>query len=121
MKHKILIIEDNGYIRENTSELLGFYNYTVLSACNGEVGLDMALQQIPDLILCYIIMPVMNGYHFLENIRKLPSLKSSRFVFFTANCEKKEIEKGLQMGADDYILKPFTEKELLDKLTKYLG
>lgn len=120
MKQKILLVEDNGPIRENTAELLELYNYTVSSASNGEEGLEMAMQQTPDLILCDIQMPVMNGYHLLEHIRKLPSLNSSRFVFFTASCEKKEIEMGLLMGADDYIIKPFTGDELLNKLKKLL-
>lgn len=120
MKHKILLVEDNEPIRENTSELLEYFDYTVLSACNGEEGLDMALKQKPDLILCDIKMPVMNGYHLLEHIRKLPSLCSSIFVFFTASCEKKDIELGMRMGADDYIVKPFSEKELLGKLKKLL-
>jgi len=121
MKQKILLVEDNGHIRENTTELLEFYNYFVLSASNGKEGLDMALQHTPDLILCDIRMPVMNGYHLLEHIRKSPTLNNSRFLFFTASCEKKEIEMGLLMGADDYILKPFTENDLLGKLKKYLG
>lgn len=121
MKQKILVVEDNGDIRENTTELLELSDYSVLTANNGKEGLDMALQETPDLILCDIRMPVMNGYNLLENIRKQPSLKNSRFVFFTASCEKKEIEMGMRMGADDYILKPFTEEELLGKLKKLLG
>lgn len=121
MKQKILIVEDNENIRENTSELLELSDYNVSSAANGKEGLDMALQHIPDLILCDIRMPEMNGYNLLEQVRKLPSLQNSRFVFFTASCEKKEIEVGLKLGADDYIVKPFTEKELLRKLKKLLG
>lgn len=121
MKHKILIVEDNQPIRENTSELLELYNYTVLTANNGEEGLDMAIQQTPDLILCDIQMPVMNGYHLLEHIRKLPYLNKSYFVFFTASSEKKEIEMGLKMGANDYIVKPFSGDELLSKLKRLLG
>lgn len=121
MKQKILIVEDNEPIRENTSELLELSHYTVLTATNGKDGLTVALRQIPDLILCDIQMPGMNGYYLLERIREQPSLKRSRFVFFTASSEKKEIEKGLLMGADDYIVKPFTGNELLAKLKKLLG
>ncbi len=121
MKQKILLVEDNENIRENTTEMLELFNYIVFTASNGEEGLDIALQQTPDLILCDIQMPVMNGYHLLEQVRKLPVLNNSRFLFFTASCEKKEIDMGLQMGADDYIIKPFTETELLDKLIKHLG
>ncbi len=121
MKYKILIVEDNEPIRENTTELLELYNYTVLTANNGEEGLNMAIQQTPDLILCDIQMPVMNGYHLLKHIRQLPYLNNSLFVFFTAFSEKKEIEMGLQVGANDYIVKPFSGDELLSKLKKLLG
>ncbi|MGZ4049591.1 MAG: response regulator [Bacteroidia bacterium] len=121
MKQKILVVEDNGDIRENTTELLELSDYSVLTANNGEEGLDVALQQTPDLILCDIKMPVMNGYNLLENIRRQPSLNNSRFVFFTASCEKKEIEMGMRMGADDYLVKPFTGEELLGKLKQLLG
>jgi CRP/FNR family transcriptional regulator, cyclic AMP receptor protein len=120
MKQKILIVEDNGPIRENTAELLELYNYAVLSACNGKDALSMASQQTPDLILCDIQMPVMDGYSLLEHVRKTPSLNRSRFIFFSASAEKKEIEAGLQMGADDYIVKPFTGEELLDKIKMYI-
>lgn len=121
MKYKILLVEDNEPIRENTIEFLELFNYTVLSANNGEEGLGMALQQNPDLILCDIRMPVMDGFHLLDHIRKSPVLNNSRFVFVTASCERNDIEKGLQMGADDYLVKPFTGEELLEKIRKNLG
>lgn len=121
MKQKILVVEDNGDNRENTTELLELSDYSVSTANNGEEGLNMALQQTPDLILCDIQMPVMNGYNLLEKIRKQPSLNNSLFVFFTASCEKKEIEMGMRMGADDYLVKPFTGEDLLGKLKKLLG
>lgn len=121
MKQNILIVEDNLDIRENTTELLELFNYKVSSASDGEKGLNIALLNIPDLILCDIQMPVMNGYHLLEHIRKFPSLTKCRFLFFTASAEKKEIEMGLLLGADDYIIKPFTENDLLDKVRKYIG
>jgi CRP/FNR family transcriptional regulator, cyclic AMP receptor protein len=120
MKHKILIVEDNGPIRENTTELLELYNYTVTTATNGAEALNVALQQTPDLILCDIHMPQMDGYHLLRQIRKQSSLSSTRFIFFTASAEKKEVEEGMQMGADDYIVKPFAGDELLDKVKIHL-
>lgn len=120
MKYKILIVEDNGPILENTTELLELSNYSVLSARNGKEGLDAALQEAPDLILCDIRMPFIDGFHLLELVRQQPSLNSSHFVFFTASCEKKEIEKGMAMGADDYIIKPFTGEELLERIQKVL-
>jgi CRP/FNR family transcriptional regulator, cyclic AMP receptor protein len=120
MKHKILIVEDNGPIRENTTELLELSNYTVTTATNGAEALNVALQQTPDLILCDIHMPQMDGYHLLQHIRKQSHLKSTRFIFFTASAEKKEMEEGMQMGADDYIVKPFQPDELLQLIEKHL-
>ncbi len=116
MKHRILIVEDNAPIRENTSELLELADYTVITANDGLEGLDKALQFTPDLILCDIQMPLMNGYHLLQHIRKEPSLGNSRFLFFTASSEPMDITKGLNMGANDYIVKPFKGEELLDKI-----
>jgi CheY-like chemotaxis protein len=120
MKHTILLVEDNGPIRENTTELLQLADYTVLTASNGLEGLDIALAQNPDLILCDIKMPLMDGYHLLQRIRNETSLTNTRFVFLTASAEKKEIEQGIQMGADDYIIKPFTGDDLLQLIEKNL-
>jgi DNA-binding response OmpR family regulator len=116
MKYTILIVEDNAPIRENTSELLELSNYTVVTANDGKDGLDKAMAFAPDLILCDIQMPLMNGYHLLEHIRNEPSLKKTRFLFFTASSEPKDVSKGLNMGANDYIVKPFKGEELLDKI-----
>lgn len=121
MKHKILLVEDNELIRENTTELLELNDYSVQTACNGKEALAAALKQPPDLILCDIAMPVMNGYHFFEHVRKYPSLDKSRFVFFTASAEKKDIEAGMRMGADAYITKPFTGEHLVEVVHKNLG
>ncbi|MBX9781752.1 MAG: response regulator [Chitinophagaceae bacterium] len=121
MNSKILIVEDNLHIRENLAELLELDHYTVLSACDGNEGCQMALQQLPDLILCDIQMPVMDGYHMLEYVRKQPSLNHSKFIFFTASAEKKEIEWGMQMGADDYIVKPFSWEDMQAKVNKILS
>jgi CheY-like chemotaxis protein len=120
MKHKILIVEDNGPIRENTTELLELYNYTVTIATNGIEAINIALQKKPDLILCDIQMPQMDGHHLLQHIRKHPRLNSIRFIFFTASAEKKEIEEGMQMGADGYIVKPFHPNDLLQLIEKHL-
>jgi CheY-like chemotaxis protein len=120
MKHKILIVEDNEPIRENTAELLELSNYAVITAGNGTQALNIALQQTPDLILCDIQMPQMDGYHLLQHIRKQIQLHNTPFIFFTASAEKKDIEAGLQMGANDYIVKPFLPAGLLQMLEKYL-
>jgi CheY-like chemotaxis protein len=120
MKLKILLVEDNEPIRDNTTELLELHNYAVTATCNGQEGLEAALRHPPDLILCDIQMPVMDGYHLFEHIRKYPALHSIRFVFFTASAEKKEVDAGMKMGADDYIVKPFTAEHLLEVLQKNL-
>jgi CRP/FNR family transcriptional regulator, cyclic AMP receptor protein len=120
MKFKILIVEDNEPIRENTIELLELSNYEVIAACNGREGLEKAVQCKPDLILCDIQMPLMNGYHLLEQVRNIAAFETTRFLFFSASTEKKDIEKGLLMGANDYILKPFSGEDLLEKLKSQL-
>jgi len=116
MKSKILIVEDNELIRENTIEILELNDYTVFAACNGQEGLQIALAEVPELILCDIRMPVMDGYHLLEHIRKIQALDHSHFIFLTSACEKTDIEKALLMGADDYIVKPYSTDDLLAKL-----
>lgn len=88
MKRKILLVEDNEYIRENTCELLGFYDFEIVTACNGKEGLKIAREQNPDLILCDIKMPVMDGYHLFECIRNEQKLDNTRFIFFYCFCRK---------------------------------
>lgn len=110
---KILIIEDNDSIRENTAEILEMTNYQVFSAKNGKVGVEMALKENPDLILCDIMMPVLDGYSVLHMLRKNTSTKNVPFIFLTAKSERDDFRKGMELGADDYISKPFKETELL--------
>lgn len=121
MKQKSLIVEDNEPIRENTIELLELNNYEVFAALNGLQGLQIAKEQTPDLILCDIQMPDMNGYHLLQHTRKEQDLEKTKFIFFTASAEKKEIEQGFKLGADDYIIKPFNPDDLLKILEKHLA
>lgn len=121
MNYKILLVEDNEPIRENTTELLQLSNYSVFTACNGKEGLECALAHMPDLILCDIQMPEMNGYLLLQQIRQHSALDDCRFVFFTASSEKKEVDAALKMGADDYIVKPFTGERLLEVLETMLA
>ena len=118
---RILLVDDNIAIRENTSELLELSHYTVLSACNGQEGLDIALKEKPDLILCDIMMPEIDGFHFLRLLRMKSSFEKTPFIFFTASAEQSEIKKGLAAGANDYIIKPFDADDLLQMIIKYLG
>jgi CheY-like chemotaxis protein len=121
MKYKILLVEDNVPVRENTTELLELSDYTVITACNGTEGLTAALEHSPDLILCDIQMPEMNGYYLLQHVRQHTELDNCRFVFFTASSEKKDVEAALKMGADEYIIKPFTGERLLEVMETMLA
>jgi DNA-binding response OmpR family regulator len=109
----VLIIEDNDLIRENTAEILGMANYKVLTAVNGKAGVELALQQRPDIVICDIMMPGMDGYGVLHVFSKNPDLETVPFIFLSAKTERADIRKGMEGGADDYITKPFQESELL--------
>ena len=115
MKHLVLI-EDNDEIRENTAEILELAGYKVRTAPNGKIGVEMALQEKPDLIVCDIMMPVLDGYGVLHLINKNPELSGIPFIFLTAKTERSDFRKGMEMGADDYITKPFTDIELLNAI-----
>lgn len=109
----ILLIEDNPDIRDNAAEILELSNYKVLVAENGKVGLEMALQHVPDLILCDIMMPVLDGYGVLHALQKNEHTRNTPFIFLTAKTERMDYRKSMEMGADDFITKPFTGTELL--------
>ncbi len=113
---KILLIEDNLEMRENTQEILEFANFEVLTAENGKVGIQMARDQAPDLILCDIMMPEMDGYGVLYLLNKDPKTAGIPFVFLTAKADKSDMRKGMNLGADDYLTKPYDEMELLDAI-----
>lgn len=110
---KILLIEDNTDIRENTAEILEMANYKVFTAENGKVGVEVALKEKPDLIICDIMMPVLDGYGVLHMLHKNPEVSNTSFIFLTAKSERSDIRKGMELGADDYITKPFNGTELL--------
>ncbi len=109
----ILIIEDNFDIRENICEILEFAGYKTLQASNGKIGLEVAFQHVPDLIICDIMMPEMDGYSVLASLGGNSNTAGIPFIFLTAKAEKSDFRKGLSLGADDYITKPFGEDELL--------
>lgn len=110
---KILLIEDNANIRENTSEILELAGYTVLAAEDGKAGVEMALGHTPDLVICDIMMPVLDGYGVLHMLQRNKEMKDIPFIFLTAKTERSDFRKGMEMGADDYITKPFEPTELL--------
>ncbi|MDE3236482.1 MAG: response regulator [Bacteroidota bacterium] len=111
-KVKILVIEDEQYIRENMQELLEARGFNVRAATNGKQGVLEAVDFRPNLILCDIMMPKMDGFKVLEQIRKTSSIQNTPFIFLTAKIDKQDIRQGMEMGADDYLTKPFTAKEL---------
>lgn len=116
MKEHILLIEDNTEIRENTAEILELANYKVSTAENGKIGVAMAMKEKPDLIICDIMMPVLDGYGVLHLLNKNDALSIVPFIFLSAKSERTDFRKGMEMGADDYISKPFTEIELLNAI-----
>ncbi|UZR93351.1 response regulator [Chondrinema litorale] len=111
---KILIIEDNNDVRENIEEILELANFEVLAAENGKVGVTLAQHHKPDLIICDIMMPELDGYGVLHILSKNAATARIPFVFLTAKSEKEDFRKGMNLGADDYLTKPFDDIELLD-------
>ncbi len=109
----ILLIEDNLEMRENTSEILELANYNVITAKNGKDGVRMANSNHPDLIICDIMMPELDGYGVFHLLSKDSATASIPFIFLTAKAEKSDYRKGMSMGADDYLTKPFDDLELL--------
>jgi two-component system, sensor histidine kinase and response regulator len=110
---KILVIEDENYVRNNVLELLEAEHFEVVSAENGLLGVQVAKEQIPDLIICDVMMPQMNGHEVLETLRKDPKTEMIPFIFLTAKADKTDLRQAMEQGADDYLTKPFTRAELL--------
>ena len=121
MQKKILVIEDNLDIQDNIVEILELANYKVYSASNGKVGVVKAKDIIPDLIICDIMMPEMDGYEVLYLIEKDPVIASTPFIFLTAKTEKDDFRKGMNLGADDYLTKPFEDMDLLNTIEKRIS
>lgn len=117
---KILLIEDNDDIRNNTAEILELSNYQVITAVNGKRGVEQALEHHPDLIICDIMMPELDGYGVLHAIHKNDAVKNTPFIFLTAKTERSDFRKGMELGADDYITKPFDGTELLNAVDSRL-
>ena len=116
MRELILVIEDNTDVRKNICEILESDDYQVMKAENGTIGLDLIQKEKPDLVLCDIMMPEMDGYKVLHNVRAISSVAATPFIFLTAKTSKEDMSLGMQLGADDYIMKPFTIAELLSRV-----
>ena len=116
MPKLILVIEDNFEVRENLIEILSLAGYDAVGAENGKVGVEMALNSKPDLILCDVMMPELDGFGVLKIIGSKQDLKDIPFIFLTAKAENQDFRKGMNLGADDYVTKPFDDVELLDAI-----
>lgn len=113
---KILLIEDSPDLRENTGEILTLANYEVVMAENGKIGVEMVLKERPDLIICDIMMPELDGYGVLHILSRKPETAAIPFIFLTAKTEKSDVRKGMELGADDYLTKPFSDTSLLNAI-----
>lgn len=110
---RILVIEDNKDVLDNIEEILELSNYHVITALNGKTGVALAIETKPDLIICDIMMPELDGYGVLHMIQNNPELQQTPFIFLSARIEQSEIRKGMSLGADDYVTKPFDPLDLL--------
>ncbi|MFT5823737.1 MAG: CRP-like cAMP-binding protein/CheY-like chemotaxis protein [Crocinitomix sp.] len=120
MAIKIALIEDNHDMRENIEEILELADYEVVTADNGKKGVSLIKQELPDLILCDIMMPELDGYGVLYMISRDPKTAAIPFIFLTAKSERDDFRKGMNLGADDYLTKPFDDRQLLDAVERRL-
>lgn len=118
--HKIVVIEDNHEMRENIVEMLELADYQVIPAANGKEGVEVVKRELPDLIICDIMMPELDGYGVLYYLSKIPSTRAIPFIFLSAKADRQDFRKGMNLGADDYITKPFEEIELLEAIESRL-
>lgn len=117
---KILVVEDEDILRTNVTRMLELEKFDVKNACNGRVALERLSEGVPDLILCDVMMPEMNGYEFLRQVRANKETSGTPFIFLTAKTEKQDFREGMSLGADDYLPKPFSRDELLKAITSRL-
>lgn len=118
---KILIIEDQPDVRENIQAILDLEDYETLTAADGLIGVELAQQFLPDLILCDVMMPRLDGFGVLKELRQLPATGSIPFIFLTAKADRTDLRHGMESGADDYLTKPFTLEELLNAIAVRLA
>lgn len=116
----ILVVEDHKEIRENITEILELAGHAVIGAENGEVGFELAKHRLPDIIICDIRMPVMNGHELLKKLKNHNTTSKIPFVFATSNSEKMNIHESVALGAAGYLVKPFEVQELLTMIKQIL-
>ncbi|KAA3599407.1 MAG: response regulator [Calditrichaeota bacterium] len=117
---KILIIDDDALIRMQTKKLLKDNGFEVNVAENGKIGLQMAHKLLPDLIICDVNMPILNGYDVLKKLKNSTRTKSIPFIFYSSDVSYENLRKGMLLGADDYLLKPIQTNEILFSITNQL-
>src|SRR4051794_24159278 len=110
---RILVIEDERYIRQNIIETLTYEGFETIEADNGYTGVQLTRRYSPNLIICDVMMPQLDGYEVLRQLQIESSTATIPFIFLTALADKQHIRHGMQLGADDYLTKPFTHEELL--------
>ncbi len=118
---RILVIEDEESVRESLLDLLMAEDFETQGAENGVIGINLALKEIPDLIICDIMMPEVDGYEVLNTLRKNPLTATTPFIFLSAKADKADFRQGMQLGADDYLTKPFTRADLLEAIETRLA
>ncbi|NJM72346.1 MAG: EAL domain-containing response regulator [Scytonema sp. RU_4_4] len=118
---KILVIEDEKLVRENIIDLLAAEDFDTIAAANGRIGVELAVSEIPDLILCDLMMPEIDGFGVLTTLREEPVTATIPFIFLTAKSARSDFRQGMDLGADDYLTKPFTRTELLNAITSRLA
>lgn len=120
MKKHVLLIEDDVIVRENTADILKFANYKVSTAADGKIGVEKAIRLKPDIVICDIMMPKLDGYGVIQLLNEDENLKNTPFIFLTAKTNHADVRKGMNLGADDFITKPFEESELLTAINTRL-
>jgi DNA-binding response OmpR family regulator len=117
---RILVIEDEDRLRENIAQILEFGDYEVAMANNGITGVELAREYLPDLVVCDIMMKQLDGFGVLQELRADPTTATIPFIFVTAKADRDSMRQGMELGADDYVTKPFTTTELLNAVNARL-
>lgn len=121
MKKTVLLIEDDTTLRENTKELLEISGYKVFTAANGKIGVNEALEKVPDIIVSDIKMPQLDGFGVYEALCKSRTTREIPFIFLSVKAEPEDIRRGMNLGADDYLTKPYRETDLLNAIASRLA
>lgn len=116
MNKRVLLIEDDKTVRENTAEILDLSDYTVFTARDGEEGVALAKEKLPDIIVCDVMMPKLDGYGVLAQLAEDDNTVEIPFIFLSAKTDHKDIRRGMDLGADDYLTKPYEEEDLINAI-----